>query len=109
MPQSTNSHLSNKILELLNRGRKREQIVTELLEDGHEAYYVKQLVEETYKMRMTKLRQQGLMLILAGAVACLLSCILTITTSTEDNMPFVLYGMTSIGIIVAFVGFTKVF
>lgn len=108
MSQVTNEHLSEQIMELLNRGRKREQIVSELLSSGHEAYYVKKLVEETYKMRLGKLRQQGLVLILIGAIICLLSCILTMTTS-HSTMPFVLYGLTSVGVIIVFAGFTKVF
>ena len=110
MSQSTNEHLSEQIMELLNRGRKREQIVNELLSSGHEAYYVKQLVEETYKMRLGKMRQQGLVLILVGAIICLLSCILTMTTSQgTSSMPFVLYGLTSLGVIIVFAGFSKVF
>ena len=53
---------------------------------------------------------QGLTLILIGAVICLMSFALSITASeTHLNFPLVLYGLTSVGIIVVFAGFMKVF
>ncbi|MEZ5018439.1 MAG: hypothetical protein R2800_15370 [Flavipsychrobacter sp.] len=99
--------VTQQVVDLLNRGRKREQIVEELLAEGHEAYFIKNLVEETYQMRTAKLRSQGLILILIGAVICLLSCILTITTTS--SLSLVLFGLTTVGILFVFGGLVKIF
>ena len=108
--ESSHVPVSQYILSLLNKGQKKEQIETELLDKGHEEYFVKQVVAETIKMRHAKMRSQGLMLILAGAVVCLMSCLQTLSGSfTESSFPLVLYGLTSAGIILVFAGFVKVF
>ena len=55
-------------------------------------------------------RNQGVNLIIMGAVVCFLSFLLTITSSfSHGSFPYVLYGLTSCGILIAFAGFTKVF
>lgn len=51
---------------------------------------------------------QGLFLILAGATLCLISCVYTIMSETSDT-GLILYGLTSIGIIVVFIGLLKIF
>ncbi len=102
--------LSTYVLSLLDEGQGREQIETQLLEQGHDERFVKDLVAEVQKLRYSKRRAQGLALILTGAVICFLSFLLTITSSfTHGSFPWVLYGLTSIGIIVVFMGLMKVF
>lgn len=107
MQTANNISLAEQVVDLLNRGRKREQIIEELQAQGHEAYFARNLVEETYKMRTAKLRSQGLTLVLIGAVVCLLSCILTITTTS--SLSLVLFGLTSVGILFVFAGLIKIF
>ncbi len=108
MATAPNISLTEQILELLNRGKKREQIIAQLLEQGHEEYHLRTLLQEAIKMRQAKARSQALLLILVGAAICLLSCILTIT-STSTNMPMVLFGLTTLGIIIVFAGLVKIF
>ena len=102
--------LSKQILELLSKGQKREQIVSELLAMGHDERFVKEIVTETIKIRNAKIQSQALTLILIGGVLCLLSCIVTMTSQfSNSNFPLVLYGLTTVGIVIVFLGFSKIF
>lgn len=102
--------VSNIILDLLGRGYKKEQVEAELLKQGHEAYFVKQIVQETINLRNSKSRAQALTLILIGAALCLASCILTMGSSlSHGSFSVVLYGLTSIGIIIIFIGLSRIF
>ena len=102
--------LGKYVISLLDEGQRREQIESHLLEKGHDESFVKKLVVESVKLRDTRRRSQALALILSGAVICFLSFLLTITSSfTHGTFPYVLYGLTSVGIIVIFAGLMKVF
>jgi hypothetical protein len=105
-----NINLGQQVLNMLNEGTGREQIESILLEKGHDERFVKDLVQETVKLRHARQRSQGLTLILSGAVVCFLSFLLTITSSfSHSSFPMILYGLTSVGIIIVFAGFMKVF
>ena len=102
--------ISVHILIRLSEGHSRQQVESDLIELGHEERFIKELVHEAVKLRNSKKRVLGLSLILAGAIVCLLSCILAITLHmSQGNFSLVLYGFTSIGIILVFAGFTQVF
>jgi len=102
--------LTQYMLGLLNKRQTRDEIVSELLQKGHDEEFIKSLLHETIKQRYAKMRSQGLVCILAGAIICLLSFALTITSSyTHLSFPFVLYGLTSLGILVIFAGLVKLF
>ena len=102
--------LSEYVLSLLDEGHGREQIEIELLEKGHEQRFVKDLVKESIRLRQSKRMSQGLVLILAGALICFVSFLLTVTgTFSHDSFGWVLYGLTSVGIVVVFAGFMKIF
>ena len=108
----TKKHISltDHVLNLLDNDKTREDIQAELLQMGHEEKFVKELVQETIKLRNAKRRTTGLQLVVAGAVICFASFLCTITTtSINGHFPYVLYGLTGLGVIVAFAGFTKVF
>lgn len=95
---------------MLENGEKREEIEKSLIEMGHDRRYVLELVEEIAKMRGASSRSTGLTLILVGAVICFVSFLLTVTSAVSgDAYNFVLFGLTSVGVIVIFAGFTKVF
>ena len=102
--------LSTKVYTMLDEGQMRADIEQFLLEKGHDIKFVKELISETSKLRDTRRRAQGMVFILGGAVVCFLSFLLTITSSFSNNtFPYVLYGVTSLGIIIVFTGLTKVF
>ena len=98
------------VLGMLDNGQSREQIEADLLLQGHDEKFVKELIPECVKLRYARRRTQGLALILGGAIVCFVSFLLTITSSmTHFSFPIVLYGLTSVGILAAFAGFTRVF
>jgi hypothetical protein len=98
------------ILDALSRGMGKNQIQSELLHKGYEESFVNELLQETVKTYRIKMRAKGLWLILSGAVICFTSFLLTITSPfTHFSFPFVLYGLTSFGIIIVFLGLMKIF
>ncbi len=102
--------ISEYVISLLNNGQRREEIEAQLMEKGHEETFVKEIVVESIKLRDSKRRSQALALVLSGAVICFLSFLLTITSSfSHGSFGFVLYGLTSLGIVVVFAGLMKVF
>lgn len=104
------NNITRDIFALLARGYSKQQVEAELLNKGHEELFVKELLQETIKLRNAKKRVLGLSLILAGALVCLLSCVLAITLHmSASHFSLVLYGCTSLGIILVFAGFTQVF
>lgn len=105
-----NASIGLSVLDMLAHGQGREEIEQALLQQGHDEGFVKNIVKETIKLRQEKLRAQGLTLILSGAVICFLSFLLTITSSfSHSSFPLVLYGLTSAGILVVFLGFMRIF
>lgn len=107
---ATGAPLSRQILDQLGRGHKREEVEARLLEQGYEAYFVKQILDETIKLRSSRARTQALVLILAGAGLCLASCIITLGASlSQGSFSMVLYGLTSLGILLVFAGLAKIF
>ncbi len=102
--------LNSYVSSLLESGQGREEIETHLLGKGHEEGLVKEVVGEAIQQRYAVRRGQGLNLVLSGAVICFLSFLLTITSSfSHGSFPYVLYGLTSVGIATAFIGLMKVF
>lgn len=102
--------ISVHILARLSKGHTRLQIEAELVEQGHDVQFVKDMLREAVKLRSSKKRVLGLALILAGALICLLSCVLSIVLHlSPTTFAVVLYGFTSLGILLAFAGFTQVF
>ena len=107
---ATQTSLTDYVFALLDEGQGRELIESRLQEKGHDEQFVKELVKEAIKLRQSKRITQGLGFILAGALICFTSFLLTITgTFSQGAFPWVLYGLTSAGIIVVFAGFMRIF
>ncbi len=106
----TNETPSAYASRMLERGVPRQQVENELVSMGQSRQFATEIVMEVVKMRDAKKRSQGLVLILAGAFICFLSFLLTVTGFVSgDAYNFVLFGVTSLGVIVIFAGFTMVF
>ena len=102
--------LTDYVLALLEEGKGREEIETLLQQKGHDERFVKELVKEVIKLRQSKRISQGLGYILLGAVVCFGSFLITITGSfSQGAFPWVLYGLTSVGILIAFAGLMRIF
>lgn len=84
-----------------------ERIRTELSALGVEERYLPEMLKEIKRLRQSKNMTSGLIFILIGAFTCLMSCIVTIVS--ESNMDLTLYGLTSVGIVIVFIGLYKIF
>jgi hypothetical protein len=106
----TNETPSAYATRMLDSGVSRQQIENDLVSMGQSRQFAADIVSELVKMRDAKKRSQGLVLILAGAFICFISFLLTVTGFVSgDAYNFVLFGVTSLGVIVIFAGFTMVF
>lgn len=77
---------------------------------GFEEHSLPEMMNEIKKLRNSRKTSGGLILILAGAMLCLLSCILTLTGSySGTSFQLVLYGITTVGILITFGGLIKIF
>lgn len=102
------SSIHTRATEWLDKGYDNQQISNELMKLGIEEGHVPEMLKEIVKLRNSRKTASGLVFILIGAVICLISCIVTLTSDTH-NITFVLYGLTSLGIIIVFGGLMKIF
>lgn len=110
MAEVAQSSLGKYVLRALNDGKTRSDLETELLDEGHDERFVKDLLQETMKLHYARRRSQGLSFILVGALICFASFLLTLTASSiQGNFSAILYGLTTVGIIFVVIGFTMVF
>jgi len=110
----SNSNTSMPIAQLLEvwvkQGLSNKEIEEKLLFNGYDSRFIIELLKESSKMRNSRKTAKGLSLILIGALLCLVSCILTLSHAfTGNDYTFVLYGLTSAGILVVFAGLMFIF
>ncbi|OSZ78730.1 hypothetical protein CAP35_10925 [Chitinophagaceae bacterium IBVUCB1] len=109
-PMSNAASIEQRAKKWLDNGMTDAQIENELLASGTDARHIGYMLIEIKKLRNARKTANGLIFILVGAVTCLLSCVLTMTSSySNSNFSLVLYGFTTIGIIIVFVGLMKIF
>ncbi len=105
-----NETLIQSIHSLLDKGHHKNEIEHNLVATGYEPISVREKLHELIKMRAEKKRLQGLTFIAIGAIICLLSFGLTITSSfAQDYFHLVLIGLTSVGILLVFAGLVMIF
>ena len=98
------------VYSLLDDGHTREDVVNQLVTRGHDEASAREIVQHASKRLQEVHRSPALKLVLSGGFICFLSFLLTITSSfSHSSFPYVLYGLTSVGIVVAFTGLMKVF
>ena len=101
---------SDLVYALLDDGVSREEVEARLQKQGHDERFAKEMVKEVAKLRTAKRMASGLVMILVGAVVCLASCICTImSTFSHPSFAWMLYGLTTVGIIIIFTGRMRVF
>lgn len=93
--------------EWLDKGLNNKQIEAELLGMGIDERNIPEMLKEISKMRNARNTTKGLYFILAGALLCLFSCVFTLVSLQSSAM--ILYGLTSLGIIIIFIGLGKIF
>jgi cytochrome c-type biogenesis protein CcmH/NrfF len=96
--------------KMVREGRSDEQIHQAMVDRFGDGPAVAQLMQEVKKLRAAKNTATGLIFILAGVVILLSSFVLSFMhVYNNQSLTFVLYGLTTIGILVVFFGLMKVF
>lgn len=86
-----------------------EQIMDSLLLEGYESESIEEIIGK-YKKYLLEIRtRKGLLFMAIGAVLGFLSCIFTVYNVFPDFRDFFLYGLTSIAVVVVFLGCYFVF
>lgn len=106
---SRDQPMSAQIMKMLTDGISRRQIESDLKEAGHDEYLVKCTLDECLKLHNYKKRTAGMMLIVAGALCCFGSFLLTITSLSLSRASWELFGLTTIGIVLVFAGLVRIF
>lgn len=77
--------------------------------EGHDEVSMDLLVREFKKLHNARRQSIGFVLMAIGAFLGLLSCLLTIFNPFPELFNLVLYGLTSLAVIVAFIGLYYIF
>lgn len=85
-----------------------KQIEEALSTMGIETAHIPAMLKEIKRLRNAQKTTKGLIYVLIGAVLCLVSCVLTILLP-QSNTTLILYGLTSLGIIIVFIGLMQIF
>lgn len=97
------------ILQWLRDNLNSEEVKGKLNQIGLDNETQIALYKEFQKLRNEKRLQQGILFIIIGAVIGFISCVLTITNPFPGLYNIILFGLTSMAIIVAFVGIYLIF
>lgn len=107
------SHVTNVAPSLLVQALKEnwtiELLTEKLMLEGHDEVSVDLLLREFKKLKNSKRQNRGFFLLAIGAFLGLLSCLLTIFNPFPELFGLILYGFTSLAIIIAFVGLYYIF
>lgn len=97
------------LLQALKNNWETEKVSEQLFAQGHDEMSVDLLLREFKKLRNAKRQQLGFLLSGIGAFLGLFSCLLTIFNPFPELFNVILYGLTSVAIIIAFVGLYYIF
>ncbi len=99
------SDLTEKVRLFLSNGMDWEEIENKLITDGIGENPAREAVTLVRKERQAKFRSRGMMLLLLGSAICLFSMVFTFIFGHDY---FMLYGLTIIGVSIAFAGLVYV-
>ena len=98
------------LAKMVREGSTDEQIRHAMVDRFGDGPAVAQLMQEVKKLRAAKSTATGLIFILVGVVILLSSFVLSFMhVYSNQSLTFVLYGLTTVGILVVFFGLMKVF
>lgn len=100
---------SSVLVQALKDNWELDLLKEKLASEGHDEVSMDLLVREFKKLRNAKRQSIGFVLMAIGAFLGLLSCLLTIFNPFPELFNLVLYGLTSVAVIVAFVGLYYIF
>lgn len=93
----------------LENRRNPKEIERELLQKGVDAETIAAHLKELKRQQYIKRQAIGFILMAVGAALGLISCVLTLMNAAPELYGIILYGLTSVAILVIFIGFYLVF
>lgn len=100
---------SSILVQALKDNWEKDLLIERLTQAGHDEVSIDLLVREYKKLRIAKRQSIGFVLMAIGAFLGLASFLLTIFNPFPELFGVVLYGLTSLAILIAFVGLYYVF
>ena len=103
------ANLAQQIMHLLDEETPKREIEQLMLDKGYDSHIVTRTIEECTVLRNNRRRAKGMLLIMAGALACFTSFLLTLTSSSISESSWQLFGLTSIGVSLVMAGLFYIF
>lgn len=91
------------------RGLDRDTIINELKKSSHSELEIGDIIKSYEKYKDNKRLRKGFVLMGLGSFLGFLSCVITMLDIMPDFRHFILYGLTTIGVSIAFIGCYFVF
>jgi hypothetical protein len=106
-------HQPHEIKVLLQQWIDQElpeaDMVRELKDRGVPEDLVAELVADFKKHRADQRQRTGFILAGVGSLFCFISCLLTLLNPFPEYREFILYGITTLGVVIIFIGFYYIF
>jgi len=97
-------------IKMLQDGEQVEAIEQQLARTNSDIILITVVIKEARNAHYALLRKQGFRLLFVGCVTCLCGFLITfINFHTNRQIDFALYGLTSVGVTIAFCGLFKIF
>ncbi len=97
--------LNHHIISLLEKGHSTGEIESTLKSEGHDASAIRTLMLKLSKIQTGRKQVQGVSLIIAGSILCLLCLLITIMAIyPHSGFYMAMYGLASVGALLVLAG-----
>lgn len=100
----TNTISTSKIQQWIADKLDEQKIVAELSALGHDSDTIEAHLKEFNRVKYTKRQNSGLVYLVVGAVLGFVSCVLSILNPFPELFNWILYGITSIAVVLICAG-----
>lgn len=107
---STNPKISPSVIQQwLSEHLGINEVEERLLTLGHDDVSIAAHLQEFKKVKYAKRQNAGFVYVAIGAILGFISCVITMINPLPDWNDIFLYGLTSIAIVIVFIGFYLIF
>lgn len=103
------SEVYSLLRQLHDKEVPESEMQAKLKERGLPDHRIAELIAAFKKQRADERQRTGFILSAVGSLFCFVSCILTLINPLPELREFILFGITSLGVVVIFVGFYYIF
>lgn len=109
MSQTITAEHHSRIRQWILAGYDAHRVAAELKEEGHDDSSIELHVSEHRKALHAKKQYRGFIWLVTGAVLGFISCVLSLTNPVPELYYYILYGLTSIVVLILCYGLYLVF